>query len=579
MAEATMSAGSRGPACWEWVGVLFAVSTLFATAAFAQRLNPYEAEGIAFDLGRTKSLAELETEARTRAKHASSSVDLGTVAELYKRLGNPDAAVFYERAIAADPSEPAWDLFLSQYFRLYRGAAKRPLFPQAARHLMATFRKLEALKADPSAEQEWDTTTLVRARRARAALYERDGFQLASATSANPKNPSAVAVPWLFLGLGGRAEQSLVDIDQSSDVRALTSVALLSMRRGYALSLADYRALAHTVNPREATVRLRARLGDAPVLDVSVTGRRTPNLQVDDFSHPTTFNDFELVDLTVGAEKPFTIGRATDVFARGVFHNARRTGLIERAPFATERVQQLDLSAAASRYLGPDRLNFSYSYAYQSILPEAATIASRDRRIAGGQLTYQIFRPLPLPRRDFNTGLGRRFETRGIEFTAGMLDDRERFPTLTADVFVTRRDYFVVFAAKGIGSFDFSVQPTWYSSQVSNDQFQNNAQVRVAGSLLMRVLDEERTPEMPFERFLGLPVAFAHLVVPFHWDVAREGPDTFTSRRVGAELWMKLLTSSGSGVAVLAVAGYSHQWFPAMSHRVHLFRGQLSVGF
>jgi hypothetical protein len=95
----------------------------------------------------------------------------------------------------------------------------------------------------------------------------------------------------------------------------------------------------------------------------------------------------------------------------------------------------------------------------------------------------------------------------------------------------------------------------------------------------MRLLDEERTPEMPFERLFGLPVAFAHLVVPFHWDAAREGPDTFTSRQIGAELWTKLLTSSGSGVAVLAVAGYAHEWFPVISKHEHLFRGQLTVGF
>jgi hypothetical protein len=32
-------------------------------------------------------------------------------------------------------------------------------------------------------------------------------------------------------------------------------------------------------------------------------------------------------------------------------------------------------------------------------------------------------------------------------------------------------------------------------------------------------------------------------------------------------------------VAVLVVAGYSHEWFPVISKHVHLFRGQLTVGF
>ena len=47
------------------------------------------------------------------------------VAELMKRVGDYRAEDFYRRAIAADPFEPAWDLFLADYYRVFRGAGVR----------------------------------------------------------------------------------------------------------------------------------------------------------------------------------------------------------------------------------------------------------------------------------------------------------------------------------------------------------------------------------------------------------------------------------------------------------------------
>lgn len=556
------------------------LALIIAAPVGAQRINPYAAEGISRDLGRTHSLKALEAEADARAKTASTAFDYATVAELYKRLGNRLARTYYERAIAADTREPAWELFYAEYLRLSRGAGQQPLFAAAERHLFAAFRKLEALQHDRASEEEWDLETLDRARRARAALYERDGFQLVSAGREEEGASVPTRLPKMFVSPMVRLARSVADLDQSSDVRLLTSAGLFSEHLGHRFTLDEERELAHAVIPREAVGRLRLRSGAAPVVDVTWRGRETPQLQVTDFHHPTQFNDFTLFGVGVAVEQPFTVGGTVDALLKGSFDRVTRQGLIETRPLANDHVNQITVGGALSAYAGPDRINVSYLHVDQRIDPEPADLPGRDRRFDGVTATYQIFRALPLPGRDFNTGTGRRFETRGIDLSAGVLRDRERFPAgAGSDVFIERLDRFVGIAAKGLGRVDLTVQPTWYSNRVTNNPTQANQQLRLAGNVLVRLLDEERTAGMPAERLLGMPIGSLHLVVPFHWDRPLEGPATFTSRRIGFELWTKLIAASGSGVAVLASGGFGYQRFSALAKDERLVHLQFGVGF
>ena len=129
------------------------------------------------------------------------------------------------------------------------------------------------------------------------------------------------------------------------------------------------------------------------------------------------------------------------------------------------------------------------------------------------------------------------------------------------------------------GRLDATVQPTWYTSRVSDDRSENNSQLRIAGNALIRVLDEERTPDISKQRFLGMPVAFVQVVVPFHWDTPRGGLGAFQSRGIGAELWTKLFSDGRIGVTVLGVAGYSRDRFPVLDKDFNLVRLGFSVGF
>jgi hypothetical protein len=386
----------------------------------------------------------------------------------------------------------------------------------------------------------------------------------------------------MFFSPGMRWEQANNDFDRTSDVRDRTSEAAFSasqLRLNRPLTQAVLDGLVRLMTPLEETGGLRFRYKSTPIIDVFVTNRTTGDAQVTNFYQPNRFNDLKLLDFGASLEKPFAISGNTDAVVRFAYHRVDREGLIEFLPQATERINQYEASGAISQYIGPDRLSLSYVYVQQGIDPDVTNLQKRDREIMGGTATYSLFRPLHLPGRNLETGLGRRFETRGIDIFGGVLNDDERYPSSAADVFVTRRDYFIGVAARGLKRFDVTLQPTWFSSRVSNDRSQYNSQFRTAGNVLFRILDEERTGGIPRERLLGLPVAFVQLVAPFHWDTPKDGSAAFRSRRLGAELWVKCFSPTEVGVSILTVAEYSRQWFPALNRELNLVRLGISVWF
>jgi hypothetical protein len=282
----------------------------------------------------------------------------------------------------------------------------------------------------------------------------------------------------------------------------------------------------------------------------------------DDFDQTSDIRDLTAAALFSQNCLPYPVGRNCQLLTQG-----------QLAGMA--RVETPMVYGSISKYLGPDRLNLSYTYVRQNINP-TPYLTNRDRELMGGMIDYQIFRRLF--DRSLNEGLGRYFETRGIDLIAGVLDDHDHYTGPNADVIV-RRDYFVGVAAKGFKRVDVTVQPTWYSSRVSIDPTQYNAQFRLAGNVLYRIVDEERTPGIPSLRFLGLPVAFIQIVVPFHYDVPHADFKAFESRSVGGELWAKVFADQKIGVTVLGVAGYSRDWFPLLNKEFNLGRVGLSIGF
>lgn len=583
-------------------GFVFVLSMASLTIGKAQtEENPYACEGAARDLSQNRSLSEIRAAAEQLSK-SKKAIDLCTSAELYKRLGDAKTPCLYEQAIDADwkvkrqtgaEPEPAYELFYGDYLRLYRGAGQRPLFPQAETHLLEARSKLLKLLAErhltawPECSKDaWHKCTEDRIQRSLTALYERDGLHLASRKTL--LDGTEVRRPWLFFSPGARFARSTDDLDQTSDVRDLTSAALFSenclapplRRLCRSLSEDEIAGMARVVTPMETEGALRVRYDSAPVVDVFGSARRTENGAINSsegFFAPDQFTSLKLIDFGSRIDKPFAVSGTTDVDLQFTYDHVARQGLIEFQPQATERIDQYQVYGSLSQYLGPDRINLSYTYVLQNIDP-TPYLARRDRELMGAVADYQLFRPLRLADRDVNSGLGRHFETRGIDLLAGYLDDQDHYKGPSADT-ISRRDYFVGLAARGLGPFDVTVQPTWYSSRVNIDPTQSNSQFRMAGNFLVRILDEERTAQLPSERFLGMPVAFVQVVIPFHWDVPRSDFKSFQSRSVGGELAAKFFTNQQIGVTALAVFGYSRDWFPMLNKNFNLAHIGISIGF
>lgn len=509
-----------------------------------------------------------------------SAPELFLTAELLKQLGNYRAAEFYERAIAADDSEPAYELFYADYLRNFRGP-RRPLFAPAERHYLAALRKLRAREASltgqfkPRELNDYVTLVFDRIDRGLVALYQEDGLPLVWYGG---------GAPALFFGSIDRVARSTSDLDEVHDTRDFTSEALFAgsaSRRNIALTRDDLRALVRIKKPREAAERLRFRRGAWPVIDLFYRRRSIGDAQVTNFYNPRAFNDVDSSTFGVSVEKTFAVSQS-DWYLRAALSRLNRTGVIETLPEADEELDQLELQAAVARFAGPDKWMMDARFTSQDIYPQIRNPPQRDRTIFGVTGEYQILRPLPFLRDPY----GQLFETRGVAFSGGFTNDRERFGTVD----VTRHDSFAAMSVRGVGRFDVTLQPTYSESRVSGDRSQDHAELRSDLTLLVRLLDEEREPGIPQRRFLGLSPAFVHLVLAYKRDVSRRGLDALDNDRIGVALNAKLFRRSlpvaaGSSDAhvrpatLLISARYERQRFPQLDKNLQLVALNISLGY
>jgi hypothetical protein len=526
------------------------------------------------------SLSEMRAavnRARNQGKKGSGKLtaeDYFKVAEMMKRLGDYGAPEFYDKAIAADSTEPCYEVFYGDYERNFRGAAG-PQFPAAERHYAEGRRKLQARRKPQAQPQglttprqgpDYDTEKFLD--RGTSALYEQDGVTLFS-RSLDDKAQN-IKVPSVFLGSINRYAQATSDLDADSDIRDYTSGMLFaqSVRLHSPLTAQQLQSMLRTEKAAETFDRLRFRYKAMPAIDFYYTHRQTSDAQITTLFLPGNFNDFRLNAYGVAAQKPFVIAQQFDASILAKFEVDQRWGLIEFVPGAKERIANYQLQAAISRFLGPDKATLQFVAARQHIHPEIEPIQpNRYRRFVGGNATYSIFRRVPF----LQPAYDKRYETRGWDVFAGVLADNESFPP----AIVKRRDYFLGTALKGVGRFDFTVQPTWFTSRVDGDRSQRNAQYRTNFITLFRILDEEKRIPEPDTSFY---LAFLHLVIPFRHDTAYIGPTAFENFKAGIEVDSKWITYSRWTTSLVSIR-FDRQKFTQLDKSKNSFTAQVSLGF
>jgi hypothetical protein len=479
------------------------------------------------------------------------------IAELMKRTGDYRAPEYYIKAINADSNEPAYNFLLAEYWRNFRGT-HHPVFPKAEEHYFQALRKLDQI-SNSSVRK----TTGVQIERGLIALYQTDGVPMAH-------YGDSVLEPFLFFATIFNGANSTSDIDRRSEVRDLTSESLFSgssERLNRSLTKDELRRMIRVKGQFETLNRLRFRYKDAPVVDFRYKYRDISKAQPKNFFEPNRFHDVNLSEYGVSVEKPFD-ARNFDLFLRGSFNRARRVGTIEFLEHTNEDINQIEANIAVSRFVGPDKANFEFTYVFQDINENRSNPLKRDRSIYAGKFTYQLFRPVL--QRVYRS----RFETRGIDLFGGALHDNEAFGA----VHVIRNDYFVGASLNGFKGFDLTAQPTIFTSAVENDVSQKNSQLRTNVSALFRIIDEERRPRDSNNVLSGNP-AFFHLVILLSRDVALTGPHSFDNYKIGLGLNTKVYRSGNRRTTYLTSVRYDYQDFHKLNRGVHLFTMNFSIGF
>ncbi len=482
------------------------------------------------------------------------------IAELMKRVGDSRADEYYEKAIKTDSTEPAYELFYADYLRNFRGPGQ-PLFADAEKHYVRAQKKLRRLNE----QRQWDRITSERTERGLVALYQEDGIPVV-----NLESRDETSQPLLLFSSINRFAQLTGDFDNVDDTRAFSSEALLvSSRLNAGLPDNVLRRIIRVKEQVETLNRFRFRYKALPVVDISYKYRDIQRAQITNFFEPNTFNPVELNEYGVDIEKTLAVSRHFDLLLRGSYKRARREGLIEFLPRNAENINQYEAGTAISRFFGPDKGRFETVYVFQDIDQAVTTPIRRSRRIAGAKFTYELLR--------FSLGsvYRKRFETRGIHFFAGVLDDRERFGAAQ----LIKNDYFAGSSLKGLGNYEITVQPTIFTSRVEGVLNPlRNAQYRTDFTFLWRIKDEEKEPGLP-EKLRWINPAFIHLSVPFKHDVAISGLDKFENYKIGIALHGKFFRTGSQRTTFLTSAGYQYQRYYKLNTNLNLLSFSVSMGF
>lgn len=521
--------------------------------------NPFKQQDEASALTSIRGLDGIRRDIKGRLqKPLASAGEYLLIAELMKRVGDLRADEYYQKAIAADHTEPAYELFYADYLRNFRGPG-RPLFPDAEKQYLRAQKKLRQIDKP----RLWDPITAQRVERGLVALYQEDGLPVVNLRQED------IARPLLFFSSINRFARFTGDFDNDDDVRAFTSEALLvSSRQNQNLSDDVLRTIIRVKPQRETLNRFRFRYKALPLVEVSYKYREIEGGQITNFFGPNKTNPVHLNEFGVSIEKPLAVSGHFDLLLSGSYKRAKREGLIEFLPDGTENMNQYEGRAAFSRFFGPDKSIVETVYVFQDIDQAVATPIRRSRRIAGAKFRYELLR--------FSLdAFGKRFETRGIHFFAGVLDDRERFGAAR----LVKNDYFVGSSLKGSGSYEITVQPTIFTSRVDGVLAQlRNSQYRTNFNFLWRIKDEEKEPGLP-EKLRWLNPAFIHLVVPFKHDVAISGLDKFENYNIGIALNTKFFRTGSQRATFLMSAGYQHQRYYKLNQNLNLVSFNVSMGF
>ncbi len=584
---------SRARPAWQaWRCLAAACAAGFAlvsasSLAFAQEgPNPFGCRGQADALIEGLSTDDIEQERDKRmdegAAEGESPEDLAqrmcVVAKLMARVGDSRASHYFEKAIAANPSEGGYELWYGDYLGRNRGSAY-PLVEDAERHLYRALDKVRARKA-AGREASFDAITEEWAQRRLINLYQADGFPVLP-WKGYPYDSTSVQAPGLFLAAEGRASVDTNDFLDVSDVRNFTSEMLFAgsaERLNRSLTYKEKQSLAIAPVRYGYVARARLRQNVLGAVDFVYKSLQIEQGQIVRYDQPTVFGNAQVQEYGVSYKRGFDLYPLFDATVEASYRRVDRLGLVEYFPDQWEHIGLTELKPSVSRFLGPDVLTVGMNYVYMdisSVQGGELDQRKRARGITGVYFDYAIYRPLLLPQTGESLRI-RRQGTRGLHLFGGAAYDNEVFGTRL----VEKRDYYGGVSLLGIGPFDLTAQGTLFQGgavdQLPYDLRKlSNAQWRTTLVPQIRVIDVEAMPGMPH----GEAPVFLNLVFPMRQDVATQGPPDFDNVRVGAELWTRIVSPHLRGTSFLVSGGYAFQYFYNLDKPLNTARIDVAMGW
>lgn len=519
-----------------------------------------------------------------------SAHDHCVVAELMRKTGDLRAPIQYQQAIDRAPDEGGYELIFANYWRIYRGAW-HPMENEAKVHLNLALEKVTRKLASDS-HTSLDKTVLEWTQRALITLYQRDGIPIFTTPVAKPSGPD------LFYATFNCINLATEDCDEYNDARLFTMEALNAETYTTAgLKIGDADGFAKSIirskQYTETTQRLRYR--GFLTADLYYKYTLGKNAIIPNYYQIDEKEDIRVKEFGLMAKRPINLYPFADILVSGAVKKLLRQGAVEFFPGAEETLMQYEAGVDFGRFVGPDKITLKTFTIYQDISPwhysRDELLLDRSRLMLGGALDYAFYRPISFP-------WGRMY-TRGFHFFTGYFRDREVF----GDGFVTKQDIYAGTSLKGVGGWDFTVQPTLMTHEANRLALgQNNGErivkasdiYRTYVSSMYRFIDEEASPGIPPPLFLGLRPGFVHLVLLFHHDLELKGLqdytftaadgtvrgfDTFDNYQVGTELWTKWFAGLSRPASFLISGGVHYKHFTDVDASAFLYNFRFNLGF
>ena len=574
-------------------------STARAAPVAGPEINPFACQGQAESLMADRSISQISDELEKRMDPIYEAWDPPTVraikicvvAELKKRVGQGDAAVYYLRAIETNPDEPGFEFFAGRYYGGARGV-RGPVLEMAEKHYYNALEKLEALQT-AGRYRDYHAVVEDHTQKGLLVLYQQDGLPLLP-WKAFRQRPSGYPAPGLSVASQVTVSKDTRDSLGANEVGGFSAEAgLRSFRNPEPISAREKFDIVRNPLRYRSLNTLRLRHTYIGAVDVMYNYFKAEEAAIPIFNTPSAPKvDVTAKEYGIGYDRVIPLYPLFDARLTGSVKRVERVGVVEYNPTYQQDFNVYEVRPAISRFLGSDKLTLGFTYVYMDIPPLSEAVASgvpdylrvRGRSIMAATFEYGLYSPVLLPSLHLGSIRPYRTPTRGWYFYGGWVRDNEVF----GDHRTINDTYYAGTRLEGPGAFNYGITEALYQgggtvvdqfgNELPNESLAGATTLRSTFVLAAQIVNPDAVPGVPKE--VG-PFASdtLNLVFPVSYDHALAGVDYFENFRVGSQVWWKVFATGIWGTTFLTTVGYDYQYFFRVNKHMHNVSATVRMGW